>query len=39
MPLKIVFLRPEKLVSTKTPLLKHYYRRQGGVFPIFKAKK
>ena len=29
MPLKIVFLRPPKLVSTKTLLLKHYYRRQG----------
>ena len=24
MPLNIVFLRPPKLVSTKTPLLKHY---------------
>ena len=29
MPLKIVCLRPQKLVSTKTQLLKHYYRRQG----------
>ena len=30
MPLNIVFLRPQiKLVSTKTLLLKHYYRRQG----------
>ena len=29
MPLKIVFLRPPKLVLTKTLLLKHYYRRQG----------
>ena len=30
MPLNKVFLRPEKRVSTKTLLLKHYYRRQGG---------
>ena len=29
MPLNIVFLRPQKLLSTKTLLLKHYYRRQG----------
>ena len=29
MPLKIVFLRPQKMVSTKTLLLKHYYRCQG----------
>ena len=29
MPLSIVFLRPQKLVSTRTLLLKHYYRRQG----------
>ena len=29
MPLNIVFWRPSKLVSTKTLLLKHYYRRQG----------
>ena len=29
MPSKIVFSRPPKLVSTKTLLLKHYYRRQG----------
>ena len=34
MPLDIVFSRPQKLVSTKTLLFKHYYRRQGkrGVF-------
>ena len=30
MPLDIVLLRPPKLVSTKTLLLKHYYRRQGN---------
>ena len=28
MPLNIVFLRPQKLVSTETLLLKHYNRRQ-----------
>ena len=30
MPLKIVFLEAPKLVSIKTLLLKHYYRRQGS---------
>ena len=29
MPFKIVLLRPQKLVTTKTLLLKHYYRHQG----------
>ena len=29
MPLNIVFFEASKLVSTKTLLLKHYYRRQG----------
>ena len=29
MPLNVVFLRPQKWVSTKTLLLKHYYRREG----------
>ena len=29
MPLILVFLRSQKLVSTKTPSLKYYYRRQG----------
>ena len=29
MPLKIVFFEASKLVSTKTLLLKHYYRHQG----------
>ena len=29
MPLNKVFLRPPKLVLTKTLLLKHYYRRHG----------
>ena len=29
MPLKVVFSRPPKWVSTKTLLLKHYDRRQG----------
>ena len=28
MALKVVFLRPQKVVSTKTLLLKHYHRRQ-----------
>ena len=32
MPLNIVLLRPQKMVSTKTPLLKHYYRHQGKPF-------
>ena len=32
MPLKIAFSRPENRVSTKTLLLKHYYRRQGTGF-------
>ena len=30
MPFKTVFLRPQKLVPTKTLLLKHYDRRQGN---------
>ena len=30
MPLKIVFFEASKWVSTKTLLLKHYYRRQGS---------
>ena len=30
MPSKIVFSRPPKVVSTKTLLLKHYYRHQGS---------
>ena len=34
MPLKIVFLEAPKLVSTKTLLLKHYYRRQGTIRAI-----
>ena len=32
MPSKIVFLRPPKLVSTKTLLLKHCYRRREGKY-------
>ena len=35
MPLKIVLLRPKKLVSTKSLLLKHYYRRQGYITGFF----
>ena len=34
MPLKTVFSRPQNLVSTKTLLLKHYYRRLGKKAPI-----
>ena len=35
MPLNIVFLEASKLVSTKTLLLKHYYRRQGkSILPV-----
>ena len=37
MPFTLVFLRPQKLVSTKTLLLKHYYRRQG--LPKFRKEK
>ena len=45
MPLKTVFFEAPKLVSTKTLLLKHYYRRQGHnfmhvpLFPIGEAIK
>ena len=31
MPIKIVLFEAPKLVSTKTLLLKHYYRRQGKI--------
>ena len=41
MPLRIVFSRSQKLVSTKTQLLKHYYRRQGqsSVTPLLGRTK
>ena len=32
MPLNIVFFEASKLVSTKTLLLKHHYRRQGDIY-------
>ena len=38
MPLNIVFWRPQKLVSTKALLLKHYYRRQGIPFILQKCQ-
>ena len=37
MPFKIVFFEASKLVTTKTLLLKHYYRRQG--FSPFSSKR
>ena len=43
MPLNISVFEASKLVSTKTLLLKHYYRRQGHfvifpvIFPLFRG--
>ena len=37
MPSNIVFLRASKLVSTKTLLLKHDYRRQGREAKLKKS--
>ena len=40
MPLNKELLRPKNLVSTKTLLLKHYYRRQGYLStPVFTVEK
>ena len=38
MPLKIVFLKPQKCFPTKALLLKHYYRRQGNLLHFRWAK-